>query len=69
LCPRLCQDFLTSAYLLTSKDKFLTRPEICQLAGYCTGARQVLDLPPPAILKPVELWTGKQLFSLLIRPK
>ena len=29
----------------------------------------VVDLPPPAVVKPVELWTGKQLFSLLIRPK
>ena len=27
-----------------------------------------LDLPPPAILKPKALWTGKQLFSILIRP-
>lgn len=26
------------------------------------------DIPPPAIVKPVKLWTGKQLFSLLIRP-
>ena len=31
------QDFLTSAYLLTSKDRFLTRAQICQLAGYMTG--------------------------------
>jgi DNA-directed RNA polymerase III subunit RPC1 len=28
----------------------------------------VLDLPQPALLKPVELWTGKQLFGLLLRP-
>ena len=27
-----------------------------------------IDLPPPAILKPVRLWTGKQIFSLMIRP-
>ena len=25
-------------------------------------------MQPPAILKPVELWTGKQVFSLLLRP-
>ena len=31
--------------------------------------KQEIDLPPPAIVKPVELWTGKQLFSLLLRPK
>lgn len=63
------QDFLTSAYLLTSKDRWLTRPEVCQLVGYCTDARQAIHLPPPALVKPVEMWTGKQLFSLLIRPK
>jgi hypothetical protein len=27
-----------------------------------------LDLPPPAILKPVALWTGKQIFSLILKP-
>jgi hypothetical protein len=27
-----------------------------------------VDLPPPAIMKPIELWTGKQLFSLIVRP-
>ena len=26
------------------------------------------DLPTPAILKPHKLWTGKQIFSLLLRP-
>ncbi|KAL4425069.1 hypothetical protein ABPG77_010383 [Micractinium sp. CCAP 211/92] len=62
------QDFLTSAYLLTSKDRFLTRPEICQLVAYMTDNKQQVDLPPPAIVKPVQLWTGKQLFSLLLRP-
>lgn len=36
------QDFLTSAYLLTSKDRFLTRPEISQFVAYMTGALRVL---------------------------
>lgn len=27
-----------------------------------------IDVPPPAILKPVELWTGKQLYNVVIRP-
>ena len=31
--------------------------------------KQVVELPPPALVKPQELWTGKQLFSLLLRPK
>lgn len=27
-----------------------------------------IDLPPPALLKPKRLWSGKQLFSLIMRP-
>ena len=27
-----------------------------------------VDIPPPAILKPKQLWTGKQLFSVILRP-
>lgn len=35
----------------------------------CCGAADVqVDLPPPTVLKPLELWTGKQLFGLLVRP-
>lgn len=28
----------------------------------------LVDLPTPAIVKPVELWSGKQLFSIILRP-
>eukprot|EP00879_Flechtneria_rotunda_P021361 GHRR01022515.1.p1 GENE.GHRR01022515.1~~GHRR01022515.1.p1 ORF type:complete len:846 (+),score=303.63 GHRR01022515.1:467-3004(+) len=62
------QDFLTCAFLLTSKDRFLTRSEFCQLAASMADGLDEVDLPPPTILKPLELWTGKQLFGLLIRP-
>ena len=68
------QDFLTSSFLLTNKDVFLTRPQICLLASFFleieknNPAASVLDLPEPAVFKPVQLWTGKQAFSLLLRP-
>lgn len=62
------QDFLTSAYLLTSKDVFYTREQFGQLVAYMGDALDAVALPPPAILAPQELWTGKQLFSLLVRP-
>jgi len=68
------QDFLTASFLLTSKDTFLTRPQICLLASYFIeidknnpGASKI-DLPAPTIFKPIELWTGKQAFALLLRP-
>jgi len=56
-------DFITSAYLLTKKTTLLTKKEVWELLaniGY-TG-----PLPEPAIRKPKELWTGKQIFSILL---
>jgi len=64
------QDFITGAYLLTQKDTFLqleqARLALCLLAG--SDASMKVTLPPPAIIKPARLWTGKQIFSLIIRP-
>lgn len=62
------QDFLTAAYLLTRRDEFFTRSEFGQLCSFMGDASDRVDLPPPALIKPVEMWTGKQLFSVLIRP-
>lgn len=62
------QDFLTTAFLVTGKDVFYDRAAFCQLVSYLGDACDSVDLPPPTLLKPLELWTGKQLFSLLVRP-
>lgn len=62
------QDFLTSAFLLTSKDRFYTRSEFCLLCSYMGDAAEQFDLPVPSILKPVEMWTGKQVFSAMVQP-
>jgi DNA-directed RNA polymerase III subunit RPC1 len=62
------QDFLTFAFIITSKDRFLTRAQMCQLLAAAGDAMDEVDLPPPSIFKPLELWTGKQLFSCLVRP-
>ncbi|EDX18020.1 GD17238 [Drosophila simulans] len=65
------QDFITGGYLLTQKEVFLTKEEAMQLAA-CFLANEDstmhIKLPPPALLKPRRLWTGKQMFSLLMRP-
>ncbi|KAL3091836.1 hypothetical protein niasHS_004661 [Heterodera schachtii] len=65
------QDFITSGYLLTHKDTFLPRSEVQRIAAAVveanTGAKRI-RLPPPALLRPKELWTGKQLIELLIAP-
>ncbi|WIA12568.1 hypothetical protein OEZ85_006229 [Tetradesmus obliquus] len=62
------QDFLTCAFLLSSKDRFFSRSHFAQLAAAMGDGLDEIDLPPPTLLKPVELWTGKQLFGLLVRP-
>ncbi|XP_067008979.2 DNA-directed RNA polymerase III subunit RPC1 isoform X1 [Anabrus simplex] len=65
------QDFITGAYLLTQKDNFLDRGQACQLAACLLAGDDVdmaIELPPPALRKPVTLWTGKQIFSLILRP-
>jgi len=57
------RDFLSMAYLLTRKSTFLTKEEVCRLlaaAGY-DG-----PLPEPDVKEPVELWSGKKIFSIFL---
>ena len=62
------QDFLTASFLLTSKDRFFSRGQIGQLMAQMGDALDAVELPQPALLKPLELWTGKQVFSMHVRP-
>ncbi len=62
------QDFLTSAFLVTSKDCFYSRSEFGLVCTYMGDAADSYHLPVPTIVKPVELWTGKQIFSAMVRP-
>ncbi|GMN24465.1 hypothetical protein TIFTF001_000572 [Ficus carica] len=62
------QDFLTSSFLITRKDTFYDRAAFSLMCSYMGDAMEHVDLPTPAVIKPVELWTGKQLFSVLVRP-
>lgn len=62
------QDFLTSSFLITRKDTFYDRGAFSMMCSFMGDGAEQIDLPTPAILKPLELWTGKQLFSVLIRP-
>ena len=62
------QDFITGAYILSSKDKFYDRKTFANICSYMVEGIEQIDLPPPAIIKPVMLWTGKQIFNVLLRP-
>ena len=57
------RDFLSMSFLLTRKSTYLTREEVSRLliaAGY-DG-----PLPEPDIKEPVELWSGKKIFSIFL---
>ncbi len=57
------QDYISAAFLLTRKTSLYPETRVNQLlatAGYYG------ELPKPAILHPMKLWTGKQIFSMFI---
>lgn len=62
----LVQDSLVGSFCMTRKDTFLTRERCMQLLMSNHYGDQTL--PPPAIQKPCELWTGKQIYSCLFPP-
>ncbi|KAH9286366.1 DNA-directed RNA polymerase II subunit RPB1 [Echinococcus granulosus] len=60
----IVQDSLTAAYKMTQRDVFINRADMMNLLMYLpTWSGR---MPKPAIYKPQRLWTGKQLFSLII---
>ena len=66
----LIQDHILSGVLLTQRDTFLNRDQFQQLLYYCCWdlhpQSPMIVMPPPAILKPVPLWTGKQVITAML---
>ena len=62
------QDFITASYLLSKKDVFYNRQTFTNICMAMFDANVHIDLPPPTIVKPETLWTGKQVFNVLMRP-
>ncbi|KXS08894.1 beta and beta-prime subunits of DNA dependent RNA-polymerase, partial [Gonapodya prolifera JEL478] len=58
----IVQDSLLGSRLLTLRDTFLTYDQVTDLMMHI----DTFDIPEPCIIKPVPLWSGKQLFSLLL---
>ena len=65
----LIQDNVLTGVLLTKLDTLLTRAQFQQLLYQSVELSPTLPLttPPPTILKPVELWSGKQLIGSLLQ--
>jgi DNA-directed RNA polymerase subunit A' len=57
------QDYISGAYILTSKGTLLAKEEVIDLLA---AAKYVGPLPEPAILSPKRYWTGKQLISIFL---
>ncbi|EME46598.1 hypothetical protein DOTSEDRAFT_70566 [Dothistroma septosporum NZE10] len=72
------QDFITGAYLISQKDLFFSRRQFTHVVSFMynalevtdpyTGKKYPIEIPPPAIWKPQTLWTGKQIWNLLMKP-
>ncbi len=68
-CMGLVQDTLLGVHLLTSPDTFLDRGQVMQMLMQLKYPRETnlaRMIPRPAIMRPRELWTGAQIFSLLL---
>lgn len=61
----LVQDALLGVYLLARKGVFVDRRDAQELL-FAARPDEIPTLPPPAVLKPVARWTGKQIFSTLL---
>lgn len=59
----IVQDSLLGAHLFSSDDVFLTRLQACHIVAHLRYVRS--ELPPPCVVYPEDLWSGKQLISLL----
>lgn len=38
------------------------------MLSWFSDGKELINLPPPTIIKPVALWTGKQVISAILRP-
>ncbi|QDZ21005.1 DNA-directed RNA polymerase II [Chloropicon primus] len=62
----IVQDALLGTRIMTKRDSFLTKELLMNILMWIEHWDGVV--PTPAILKPKPLWTGKQVFSLIIPP-
>lgn len=60
----IVQDALAGVYKLCRRDTFLSKEQVMNVMLWVPGWDGVI--PSPAIYKPVPLWTGKQVISMVI---
>ncbi|CAD6193798.1 unnamed protein product [Caenorhabditis auriculariae] len=64
----LIQDHVVSGVLLTLRDRFLNKEDFMHLvlASFAKYSKRI-EIPPPTILVPQRLWTGKQVISTIVK--
>ncbi|KAF2726289.1 beta and beta-prime subunits of DNA dependent RNA-polymerase [Polychaeton citri CBS 116435] len=72
------QDFITCAFLISHKDRFFSRKQFTQIVSFMfdgnivrdpyTGEEHSVEIPHPSVVKPERLWTGKQVWDVLMKP-
>ncbi|EGT37120.1 hypothetical protein CAEBREN_30567 [Caenorhabditis brenneri] len=64
----LIQDHVVSGVLLTLRDRFLNKEDFMHLvlASFAQYSKRI-EIPPPTILYPKRLWTGKQVVSTIVK--
>ena len=61
------QDIISGTYILTMKNKYFTYEQVCQLVGFMYDCdNTIIKIPIPCIIKPIKLWSGKQIFSMIL---
>lgn len=63
-CMGIVQDTLLGSRLMSSRDTFIERDLVMNMLMWLSTWDG--KIPVPAILKPRPLWTGKQMFSLIL---
>eukprot|EP01105_Mastigella_eilhardi_P009824 TRINITY_DN229_c0_g1_i2.p1 TRINITY_DN229_c0_g1~~TRINITY_DN229_c0_g1_i2.p1 ORF type:complete len:1834 (+),score=472.26 TRINITY_DN229_c0_g1_i2:323-5824(+) len=63
-CMGIVQDTLLGSLLMTSRNTFLERDLMMNVLMWMTAWDG--RIPIPAVLKPRRLWTGKQIFSMIL---
>ncbi|KAK5964405.1 DNA-directed RNA polymerase subunit [Trichostrongylus colubriformis] len=64
----LIQDHVVSGVLLTIRGRFLTKEDFMHLvfSAFAHHTKRI-EIPPPAMIKPRQLWSGKQVISCIVK--
>ena len=62
----LIQDHIVAGVRICQKDTFFNKSDYCHYLGGIFNHNDRIVLQTPAIIKPVKLWTGKQIISTIL---